>query len=285
MTTTKVLITHIEEAFMTRGKKPSVDYEKRLDWLNRSLRGETPPMIARKDWFDVRTVRKNIALAKEEADVAKARTMVFHDVLEKHYADICSFAEVLDSSVATEQSITKSLGDRMWAALKQHLPSSGLWRDFDRWNSLLENREKHKEELLLQIRDRFTHNSDLRRGLASSSVISEDVSNVLLFQAKQWVRKSKGLDVKTNLSLEPQGDGTTIVHYGAFILGPAPVKGLQLVRKTLEKLESELVTYDSYLSMKKTEGEIDQLKVNLRDELALIILKRIVSGRCRYCPI
>jgi hypothetical protein len=125
----------------------------------------------------------------------------------------------------------------------------------------------------------------LRRGLASSSVISEDVSNVLLFQAKQWVRKSKGLDVKTNLSLEPQGDGTTIVHYGAFILGPAPVKGLQLVRKTLEKLESELVTYDSYLSMKKTEGEIDQLKVNLRDELALIILKRIVSGRCRYCPI
>ena len=79
-----------------RIKKPLVMPEKRREWYKRSEEeGESAPQIAKADKYDVRTVRKQIEIEKQEREIREARSVVLRSALENHYRDLCRYAEGL----------------------------------------------------------------------------------------------------------------------------------------------------------------------------------------------
>ena len=64
-----------------------------------------------------------------------------------------------------------------------------------------------------------------------------------------------------------------------------PEKHTESLRKILEDYSAKISTWNEYMKLQRLFIEMERVKVNLQDELATIILKRIVSGRCRYCPV
>ena len=49
--------------------------------------------------------------------------------------------------------------------------------------------------------------------------------------------------------------------------------------------ESKIISWELYKKTQKLFTELKSLKLSLQDELAIVILRRIVPGRCKYCPI
>jgi len=60
---------------------------------------------------------------------------------------------------------------------------------------------------------------------------------------------------------------------------------VEIVRDVLEDLESNIRGWEVYSELEKIITEIGRLRRKLREELAVIRLRRIVPGRCKYCPL
>jgi hypothetical protein len=56
------------------------------------------------------------------------------------------------------------------------------------------------------------------------------------------------------------------------------------IREVLIDFESKITGWEQYGKMQRLFAELERLKLSLRDELTVIKLRRIVSGRCKYCP-
>ncbi len=122
---------------MPKAKKPSVTPDRRRDWLHRfEVEAESPPAIAKKDSYDVRTVRKQIELARQERDVREAKLMVLRDAMVNHYKDLCNLAGDINSEINKNMPISEGLTTNpIWSALQQHIPRSATWKNIDRWNT------------------------------------------------------------------------------------------------------------------------------------------------------
>ena len=59
----------------------------------------------------------------------------------------------------------------------------------------------------------------------------------------------------------------------------------KLERLMTEQLQSRVKDWEEYAAMEKLFMKLLRTKSKLRDELAVITLRRIVPGRCKYCPI
>lgn len=272
---------------MARGRKPSVDYTKRHEWLERYRHGTTPPSIATSDGYDVRTVRKSLDLARQELEAGDARTTVYRDALEKHYADLCSLAEQMDAVVAAEQRVDASLNERMWSALRQHIPASMLWRSVDRWNKQLDERDALNRTLKERVRSLVRGDGQLAplADSASPVALADGMTKALLFQVTNKRLGLPGLDPKNELRLETIAGGGPVGYYGTFGLGQLNREDLEVVRETVTRLETAIAACDELKAVKKAEEDIAVLKQELQDHLAVITLRRIVPGSCRYCPV
>ena len=111
-----------------RIKKPPVPAETERDWLRRNEEyGETPPTIAEKDGYDVRTVRTHLENARRKRDQKQARVSFVKDNLEKHHQDLCKAAENLLSQLPKESIIDLDFAENLYLkAIHQHLPLSQL---------------------------------------------------------------------------------------------------------------------------------------------------------------
>ena len=113
--------------------------------------GQSVSELAKTVGYDVRTVKKQIEMAHQERESREARFFVLRQALEKHYADLLSFAEKLDSGIIQSSLPMGIKSDRMWAALHEHLPRSPLWKLIDkmeRLNDEVRDIEKRAEQRL-----------------------------------------------------------------------------------------------------------------------------------------
>ena len=56
------------------------------------------------------------------------------------------------------------------------------------------------------------------------------------------------------------------------------------IREVLIDFESKITGWELYKKTQKLFTELERLKLSLQDELAIVTLRRIVPGRCKYCP-
>ncbi len=270
-----------------RIKKPPVKPETRSEWLRRYEGGESPPKIAENDDFDVRTVRKHIELARQEREVREARATVLRNALERHYADLCEYAEKMDAQIEGEHMVAlEPESDRLLSALRQHLPRSPLWNNLRKWNQLLEENTKLEDEVKRRLKEEIEPDPKLDVFLRSDErVVVDAISVALASQIKAWSYGWKGFHVEDDLKSEPAGEGLVDVHYGPALMSKVKQEHVTYIRDALVDFESRVRDWQQYLDMKKNAEELKQIKAKLRDELAIITLRRVVPGRCKYCPI
>jgi len=270
-----------------RWKKPPVRPEVRREWLRRcEEEGESPPQIASKEKFDVRTVRTQIELARQEREVREARVIVFRNALQSHYQDLCHFANELDHAIAGESTISVLLrGDLMWTALKQHLPRSPLWRKFDRWDHVLQEISKVEDGIRNQLKEEIERDSRLNGPIATGETeFIPGMVEALVFQTKNWARGREGLNITDNFKAKSAGEGYANVEYGAFHMNKVRDEHIAPIREALNDFESKITGREYYEDMRGLFKELERLQLDLSDELSIIIRKRVVPGRCKYCP-
>ena len=271
-----------------RIKKPAVKPEVRRQWFRRHEKeGESPPHIAESDGYDVRTVRKQIEIEHQERERREARSIVLRQALEQHYADLCAFAQKLDSQVTnTTDTIASLKEDRMWSSLREHLPRSVLWKNLDKrtklTNELLSTEHNLKKIIEEQIESRSKRKvtSSLREVGFNNRAIDAIMTNArLVNQEKQEILGYA--DFESN----PDGKEFTTIGLGNFYIGKFHNTRVPEIQKLVSDLLHEVATWEESDDMRRLLLELDQVNRVLRGELAVIILRRVVPGRCKYCPI
>ena len=274
-----------------RIKKPPVKLEQRREWLRRSEMDESVPKIADSDDFDVRTVRKHIELAKQEREVKEARAAVLRNALERHYDDLRKFAETLNSEILGVGNIPSSPDDDfMEAALRQHLPRSPIWGYMLKWQNLRQRADEEQQKLEMVIEESVKTDHRLTPLInASLDGIVPGTISVLVAEAKQWSHGNTGYSLKDSLVKEPAGEELVNLRFGFSHIGIMEVEHSEryakIVHDVIEDLESRIRDQEDYRNLEKTIAEIGRLGGKLREELAVIRLRRIVPGRCKYCPL
>jgi len=275
-----------------RTRKPPIKPEVRRDWLRRNEEnGETPPQIAAEDRYDVRTVRKQIDLGKQEREAREARSVVLRNALERHYDDLRKFAEKLNSEISGVSNVPSSPDDDlMEVALRQHLPRSPLWGYMSKLQNLQQRVDEEQQKLEMVIEESVKADGRLTPLInAGLDGIVPGTVAVLVAEAKQWSHGNIGHSLKDSLVMEPAGEGLVNPRFGFSHMGIMEVEHseryVKIVHDVLEDLGSRLRDWEDYRDLEKTIAEIGRLGGKLREELAVIRLRRIVPGRCKYCPL
>jgi len=274
---------------MTRRiKKPAVRPELRRKWLHRyEEEGQSPPEIAKSDGYDVRTVRKQIEIERQERERREARSIVLRQALEKHYADLCTFAQKLDSHITGETgSLSMLKNEPMWSALREHIPRSALWKNLDRLDVLWEETRQADSELRRQV-EAFVGTRSPLKFLAQreETGLSPGIVDALAFHFKVTARGEMGLDKRTDFRLAAVDQGTTWIEYGAFTIGMVPNDRVDEIKNLFLDLLSEVTTWKEHDEISRLLARSERVQREIYEELLIIILRRVVPGRCRYCPL
>lgn len=270
-----------------RIKKPSVPPDTRRDWLRRNEEfGETPPMIAKADRWDVRTVRTHIELASRERDQKQARVSFVKDNMEKHHQDMCNQANNLLSIVTAERVIDLNFSENLYLnAMQQHLSRSPLWNKIKEWNNVLatieDMKENVKDKLEKSIRRTNLKNieSDEAEGVVNAAIA------VLAHQFEQWTRGNQGLDIKRDWIIEGRKDGKISVCYGFSHFGWIEESDLDTIKKVIGRYETRMKRWSEYQDMEKQVMKLRELSKYITTERKGIIIRRVLPGSCTYCPI
>jgi len=270
-----------------RIKKPPVLMEQRHDWLRRNEDfSETPPKIAEKDGFDVRTVRTQLERARQERDQKQARISFVKDNMEKHHQDMCNLAENLLSQLTAERVLDLDYSEDLYLeAMRQHLSRSLLWNKIKGWNNTLSAMEKIKGDARNRL-EKSLNRTELSRikSDGAEGVMNAAVA-VLSHQFEQWSRGGSGLDMKRDWTIEDRRDGEISPVYGFSHFGWIPEGELATIKKIVGRYEKLIRKWLKYQEMEKQVKDLKELSKFIRTELKGIIIRRVLPGSCAYCPI
>jgi hypothetical protein len=269
-----------------RIKMPAIKPEKRLEWLKRSEKGETPPQIAEADDVDVRTVRKHINIALMERDVQQARSAVLRDALEAHYRDLLDTVRNTQSQITAESPVHLEKDIPLMLGLKQHMPRAPLWENLRKWNRTIQELSE-LEVTLPQIVQKEIEKDGRLEGIVSydsNEVIPATIA-VLVHQMKQWTRGSEGLILSRNFSLDRASEGRVRAVYGFSHLGEIEESHVGIVRDVIQDIELKLKQWPEYSEMEKVVNRLSRLGNTIRELTTVILLRRIVPGKCKFCPL
>jgi hypothetical protein len=267
-----------------RTRKPPIKPEKRLEWVKRVEQGETPPHIAEADHVDVRTVRKHVELARMERDIQEARSSVLRNALEGHYRDLLEIAQDIQTRISQRAAV--SMEQPLILGLRQHMPRSPLWENLRKWNQTLRELAELENALPQKVRDGIEEDGRLG-GIVShdeNEVIPAAV-DVLVHQMRQWVISSKGLLLERNFRLEKASEGRVRVIYGFSHFGEIDESQALIIKNVIADFELKLKQWPEYLEMEKLVNRLSRSGNAIREPVTVILLRRIVPGRCKYCPL
>jgi hypothetical protein len=274
--------------------KKAVSAAIRKEWLIRHEEGgESAAAIAREDNFDPRTVRKGIEWAKSKQEVLSVRHTVLSTALSEHYHDLIDHAQSLDNVLAEEWPKRISdylLNHPMHEALKEHLPNDRLWKNLSKWAELVTHYEKLYSELEKSIKDDFEgcgykfSKSKEEPGLLEKSLPSSIINNIS-FAAQDKRNRGEGARLRQTAGESPAQRklGLYEVRRGEYLLAYLP-------QKDVRKFQHDYITVLDLMDIKAQNLRIVfrdswDLSAVIRKELALIIWRKIVPGRCKYCPV
>jgi len=265
---------------MTRRKKPPVSVSRRREWLRQYEEdGKTPPEIAKADNYDVRTVRKQLDITRQEREEREASVIVLRDVKKQHYGDLVSYAEKMDGEI--QQPSLPFANDRLYIALHEHIPRSPLWKGLDKLKDL--NEAIHNIEIslnqaavnLINKESNRVFNKELRK----VGLDIEGTSGALVYSIKQ----PEG-SFSPNITDEKAKEGFREIRYGPWNCGVVPDNQVADVKKFIGEMMSSKNFLPDSEELKDKLKERHKVIEMMREELATIIMKRIVPGRCKYCP-
>lgn len=274
-----------------RTRKPPVEPAIGREWLRRHEdHGEPVAEIARTAGYDLRTVKKQLDLMRQERDARQARQLVLKGALESHYADLCTFAEKLRANLlqyppALPSSLRKD--DPLWAALREHLSRAPVWRAIDKLERLI----PQYDAAMAALRTRIEREAE---SLASLQVVPSgdkagllpSFSQAVAYHLEAGIRGSRGL---TGVGYDTEASDLGIVirmgSYGLAIVPRSAAKAQQArVEKACSSLMEKGLQWQEHATLAKIVNDIQSVQKELNEELTTVILRRVLPGRCVYCP-
>lgn len=249
------------------GRKPPIEPGKRREWFRRYEEdGQSIAFIAKDTGYDIRTIRKQIDIERQERERKETRHTVLRNALEKHYGDLCGFAKKINGRLGGERdSLADLKEDRLWLALQEHLPRSPLWKNIDTWEALRKERARLRAELQKLLQEWI--GSHLESVSSSSSV---------------------GLDKRLFAAINPYVQEAASGHperLSEFNREKVPENEDPRVAQLITDLLETVATLQPYKDLMRVSVGLNKYYHDLSDELAIIIYRRVVPGRCRYCPV
>ena len=83
-----------------------------------------------------------------------------------------------------------------------------------------------------------------------------------------------------NRKIEEEG-----IAFVAGNLGKVKKGNVELIRKIISDWTARAQEWKEFDELKKTESELRRVHQNLNDEIAVISLRHVLPGRCKYCPL
>jgi hypothetical protein len=261
-------------------RKPPVEVSKRFEWL-RLVEEEhkTVPGIAKEEGFDVRTIRKNIQWARDERERREARVNIFRQAQQDHYSDLVSFVDKLDSEINREKSISPlSKSERLWKALRQHLPRSPLWKLIDKLDSTNNDVRKARNKLQKKVAEMSPDN--IVPKIEDMGLNREAVEGVLV----DWSEGTYGVGTP-KLEARQSRQGYKDITFGNWNCSTTRDKKAKSVEEYISNLMVEAAALPEAQQLRDLLAKRQEITDSIGEELATIKLKRIVPGRCKYCPL
>ena len=266
-------------------KKPLVKPSMRLEWLRRLEEGEPLYKLAKSEGFDVRTVKKQTEMAIEERDAHEARLGVLRQALEKHYADLVTLVDRLDSAVM-QSSLPMGIKDeRMWSALREHLPRSPLWKLFDkmeRLNDDIRDIEKRAEQRLWdEVRKDNSFKSISQTGAAEIELHDAGLLGAMSYHLHQ----NPPITIPNITISSIVSDDRTTLYCEGSDCASVPTGQIETAREFITNLMAQVCDWSEHEELQKTISIRTKITGEIREELAILIFKRVFPGHCKYCPI
>jgi hypothetical protein len=269
----------------SKGKKGArVTPAMRQDWLRRYEDGETPRDIANSQGVDHRTVKKQIGLAQENMELIEARRHVLRNALEGHYGDLCQFAASLISAFYLPASFGSTPGGLsddyrqkpLFAALREHLPRSPLWKHIAAWDEACQAYSVSVQSLKERIWQEITA-SDIFTNMSSGpdmNRLQEAVEDDFGYHIMASFRGERGL--------RPGKDRGTdnLLEFRRVELSHLPKDKQAWLAELLVKAQE----WDDFQRLSQVVNRLQQAKKDISVEVDILSLRRVLPGRCRYCP-
>ena len=188
--------------------------------------------------------------------------------MEQHYADLCDVAQKLDTELSSERSdLTALKGNPMWSALREHLPRSAIWKNLDRLEELRKEKERLEQMLNKFVEKQIESGAKKKLGKSPQEAglgwrNIEALSTCIRDAALGVAEGLSNFDFH-KISEDPKSDTVKMVK--------------QLLRKA--------PTWKKYKDLSQLWVELERVQRILHDELMVIRFKRVVPGRCKYCPL
>jgi len=274
-----------------RIKKAPVKPEQRRDWL-RKYEEEGDPLvkIAKEDGYDVRTVGSQIALAKDEREYREAKTLVRRQAVEKHYDDLIKLAGRLNPQATGTESGGTPDDEFLTAALREHLPRSPIWGYLAKITQLQSRVDELRKILDTKIEKIVTtHPKIISFSGDGLKGVPPGVTTLLVHTAKQWSQGNTAHTLKDSLVIENAEGGMTAPRLGFAHMGlmePEVARAkMPEIQRIVEELETTMKSSAEYQNLVEKTEEVRRAGAKLREELAVIRLRRVIPGHCRYCPV
>ncbi|MEQ4487926.1 MAG: hypothetical protein AAC990_06150 [Dehalococcoides mccartyi] len=263
---------------MPRGGKPPVSWDQAVEWERRNRQGETVPQIASKDDFDIRSVRKHINRVKEESETTEARTELYKEVLREHFQELTDVARQLDRAINDEADVTLIIAHPLAKALQEHLPKSQLWPALGEWKTTLNEELQGSANLRDAIKKAISEDVPLAAAFEGGRMDVEGVTNLMMSQVDN-------LDFDpAKVKSSPMESSAFQVKYDEYLLGVVRTNKLDDLIKVLGQFILVLQNLEEYRNLTQIRKTKLELKSSILDTLTGIIYKKLVPGRCRFCP-
>jgi hypothetical protein len=267
---------------MPRGKKNQVSPYERQSWLLQQHSGTGVTAIARTSGRDIRTVKANLVIAEEEAQITSVRHEFLLKRLEEHQNDLLAENGRIKHVVSLYPPGVLTPEDPMMRkiheALEEHvrgLKVKELLNAYDRLRKE-NNKEKDRIRSLLEMKEKtlLSRFSNVSTRAWTPRVVDMLESGVLKVEEGGFA-----YDISQTV------DGKSIPAYGSDNLTRMPV--IHTEASFLVGTHQELVSgsrqyvpiFSEYREKLKALGD------DIIDELNVFSLKRMLPGKCRYCPV
>lgn len=262
-------------------KKKGISPQEGRRWLQKLESGEGITSIAAGDHTDIRTVKRHIEIAREEGQAALARRDFLLKRLELHQEDLLAEVVHLQQLLARHAPTRLTPDDpvpKIFDALNEHIKRLPVKKQMDEWEGLLAKYLAFKESVSSELGN---EESGLVSAIPGEPVLYPWTPGILEVLESAFSFEESG----RNYRMEPLDNGKYKVSWGDRILTRLGVTDEQAAR--VIEAHKELVTLaEKYLpEFQEYSQQFKKLSDQLVDELDVFNIKRVVPGRCRYCPV
>lgn len=268
---------------MARGKKPAVTPYERRRWLEQLESGKGITEISRAAGRDIRVVKRHMEVAQEEGHIAHARRDFLLGRLEQHQGDLLVEVQRLRQlitlypppSLIPEDSVLQKIHD----ALREHtkrLPLKGLLKSYE------DTVAEYKQDRV-SVSDQLSQKeAELASGLPKE--VATYPWTPTLVEALELGLPLDESSGRTYVK-ERQGEGMYKVRWGASHLTHSPVSETE-VPVVVDAHKKLLSLAEGYRPLFQGQRRRFRERADLVvEDLDVLVIKRLVPGRCRYCPL